>query len=104
MYINFQQLARCNITQNELLLLIKISQKDVQFITAEDKDGVDKLLKEELVELTKQGKTIRERLRVSKKGKQFLRNVEKCLRRFDCREEDCFSSSFCSFFILVITR
>ena len=76
MYINFQQLARCNITQNELLLLVKISQKDSQFITAEDKDGVDKLLKEELVELTKQGKTIRERLRVSKKGKQFLRNVE----------------------------
>ena len=76
MYINFKQLYRSEISESEFMLLLKISQKDLELISEDDNDEIEKFLEIGLVELVKQGKTIFDRLRISKKGKQFIRNIE----------------------------
>lgn len=76
MYINFEQLYKTGLSESEFLTLIKISQKNSELLSDADKPTIEKLLEEGLIEVIKQGATYRERLRVSKKGKQFTRNIE----------------------------
>lgn len=76
MYINFEQLYKSNLSETEFLILIKIAQKNTELLNDGDKGTIEKLLGEGLIEVIKQGNTYRERLRISKKGKQFTRNIE----------------------------
>ena len=75
MYVNFKQLYKSNISESEFLLLFKIAQRNIELITEEDKPSIDKFIDMGLTELTKQGITLRDKIRISKKGKQFLRNI-----------------------------
>lgn len=76
MYINFEQLYKCDISETEFMLLLKISQKNTELLKEEDTQTIEKFIELQLVELIKQGKTFFEKLRISKKGKQFIRNIE----------------------------
>lgn len=76
MYINFKQLLKCNLSDDEFLVLLKISQKDFDFITEKDEVTICKFLEMGLLERIKQCADLKTRLRISKKGKQFLRNIE----------------------------
>ena len=76
MYINFEQLYKSDISESDFMLLLKVSQKNTELLTEEDKPKLESFLELELVELIKQGKDFFEKLRISKKGKQFIRNIE----------------------------
>lgn len=76
MYINFQQLYKSDMSDADFMLLMKVSQKNAELFTQEDIPTLEKFLESGLVELIKQGKDFFEKLRISKKGKQFIRNIE----------------------------
>lgn len=76
MYINFQQLYKSDISESDFMLLLKVSQKNTELLVEEDKPKLESFLELGLVELVKQGKDFFEKLRISKKGKQFIRNIE----------------------------
>ena len=76
MYINFEQLFKSNISESEFLLLLKIAQKNSELMSENDKESIEKFISLELVELIKTGSSFIDKLRISKKGKQFIRNIE----------------------------
>lgn len=73
--INFEYLIKSGITEYEYLLMVKVFQKDMHLISKDDKESVDKLLEEGYFTLLKTGKTIKDKLRISPKGKSFLEKV-----------------------------
>ena len=76
MYINFEQLYKSDISESDFMLLVKVSQKNTELFKQEDIPTLERFLDLGLVELIKQGKEFFEKLRISKKGKQFIRNIE----------------------------
>lgn len=77
--INFEYLYKAGLTDSDYILLIKVLQKEVDLISKDDADRINELLEEGYFTLVKAGKTIRERLRISPKGKAFLENLDKPL-------------------------
>ena len=77
--INFEYLYKAGLTDSDYILLIKVLQKEVDLISKDDTDRINELLEEGYFTLLKTGKTIRERLRISPKGKAFLENLDKPL-------------------------
>lgn len=73
--INFDYLIKAGLSTDDYILMVKVFQKDFHLLTKEDKEAVDRLLEKEYFALLKTGKTLKDKLRISPKGKAFLENL-----------------------------